>query len=162
MLPVLIKLCVLNTKYCSLELSCSKLWVYYISIGIYCNMCCIAQYAYILIHEVVHSFRYQLVKDKDAERARRKRQKRKSQEQREHERALCWLWSKAYRYTLFCVVFFTESFCRLYCCANVLFVCIFSLQEQPCSPHVVKVIIFCWTFCVCGYININASFVYIT
>ena len=89
MLPVLIKLCVLNTKYCSLELSCSKLWVYYISIGIYCNMCCIAQYAYILIHEVVHSFRYQLVKDKDAERARRKRQKRKSQEQREHERALC-------------------------------------------------------------------------
>ena len=64
MLPVLIKLCVLNTKYYSLVLSCSKLWVYYISIGMYCNMRCIAQYAYILIHEVVHSFRYQLAKDR--------------------------------------------------------------------------------------------------
>ena len=65
MLPVLIKLCVLNTKYYSLVLSCSKLWVYYISIGMYCNMRCIAQYAYILIHEVVHSFRYhRLAKDR--------------------------------------------------------------------------------------------------
>ena len=64
-------------------------------------MCYISWYACISIYDIIHSFRYRLVKEKDTERARQKQQRPKTQGQKEHERALCRLRAKAYRYTSF-------------------------------------------------------------